>query len=348
VPRPKVEELPAQLKAGLAPIYLVSGDEHLVVQECCDQIRQAARGAGFDERELYHAEHNFDWNQLYQSGQSLSLFSSKKLIEIRLNGKLSDQGRKALVEYAGSPPPDTLLLIVSPWLDRSVQSAKWFKALEAASAYVQVWPVSGAQLPRWIKQRARRLDLQLSDSAVDILAARVEGNLLAAAQELEKLKLLSRDGTVDAELMAHAVADSARYDVYSLVDRALHGDARAAVKTLNGLKSEGTDVLPLLGLLTRELRILLQVTEGTQAGKPFASVAQQAGVWKQRQPLVQAALLRLKRPQLNVLLRKAGQVDRAVKGMHDSDPWEGLLDIVLNLAGVRPLDRATEAIALRS
>ncbi|MCW8195055.1 DNA polymerase III subunit delta [Proteobacteria bacterium 005FR1] len=348
MPRVKVDELPAKLNAGLAPIYLVAGDEHLVVQECCDQIRQAARQSGFEERELYHADNKFDWNQLYQSGQSLSLFSSRKIIEIRLNGKLSDQGRKALLEYADSPPPDTLLLIISPWLDNKAQSAKWFKTLEAASSFIQVWPVAGPQLPRWIKQRAKKLGLQLSDSAVDILAARVEGNLLAAAQEMEKLKLLSEDGSVDADLMAHAVADSARYDVFSLVDRALHGDARAAVKTLNGLKSEGTDVLPLLGILARELRILLQISEGLQAGKSFSSVARQAGVWNTRQQLVQNALQRLKRPQLNLLLRKAGQVDRAAKGMHDSDPWEGCLEIVLNLSGVTPLSRATELVALRS
>lgn len=343
-----VDQLSADLKNGLAAIYLVSGDEHLIVQECCDKIRRAARQAGYEERELYHAEHNFDWNQLHHSGQSLSLFSSSKIIEIRLNGKLSDKGRKALVEYAQSPPGDTLLLIVAPKFERNVQSAKWFKAVESASRFVQVWPVAGAQLLRWIKQRAKDLDLQLSDSAVDILASRAEGNLLAASQELEKLRLLSDDGKVGADLMAHAVADSARYDVYSLVDKALHGDARSAVKTLNGLKSEGSDVLAVLWALARELRSLVQISDALQAGKPFASVARQAGVWDKRQPLVRNALNRLKKPQLYLLLRKAGQVDRAAKGMHHSDPWEGCLEIILNLAGVSPLSRTTEGVALRT
>jgi DNA polymerase III subunit delta len=348
MPKLRAEQLAANLEAGLAPIYLISGDEHLVVQECCDQIRRAARQAGYEERDLYHADYNFDWHQLYHAGQSLSLFSNRKIIEVRLSGKLSDKGRKALVDYAEAPPDDTLLLLVAPKFERNVQNAKWFKTLEAASRFVQVWPVAGPQLPRWIQQRAKQLGLQLSEDALDILTSRVEGNLLAAAQELEKLKLLSDDGHIEADLMAHAVADSARYDVYSLVDKALHGDARGAVKTLNGLRSEGTDVLAILWALTRELHSLLQISEALQAGKSFGSVARQAGVWDKRQPLVQNALHRLKKPQLFLLLRKAGQVDRAVKGMHDSDPWEGCLEIVLNLAGVSPLSKATEAVALRS
>lgn len=344
----RVEQLAADLEARLAPIYLISGDEHLIVQECCDQVRRAARLAGYEERELFHADHNFDWDQLHHSGQSLSLFSSTKIIEVRLSGKLSDKGRKALVEYAQSPPDDTLLLMVAPKFERKVQSSKWFKTLETAARFVQVWPVAAAQLPRWIKQRAKQLELQLSDGAVDILASRTEGNLLAMSQELQKLKLLSDDGRVDAELMTHAVADSARYDVYGLVDRALHGNAREAVKTLNGLRSEGTDVLPVLWALSRELRSLLQISEGLQAGLAFATVARQSGVWDKRQPLVKNALNRLKRPQLFLLLRKAGQVDRAAKGMHASDPWEGCLEIVLNMAGVSPLSKASEGVALRS
>lgn len=344
----RAEQLTTDLESGLAAIYLISGDEHLVVQECCDQVRRAARAAGYEERELFHADHNFDWDQLYNSGQSLSLFSSSKIIEVRLSGKISDKGRKALVEYAQNPPSDTVLLIVAPKFERNVQSSKWFKALLSAARFVQVWPVAAAQLPRWIKQRAKQLGLQVNDAAVEILASRTEGNLLAMSQELEKLKLLSEDGRVDAELMTHAVADSARYDVYGLVDRALHGDAREAVKTLNGLKSEGTDVLQVLWALARELRGLLQITEGLQAGLAFATVARQAGIWDKRQPLVKNALNRLKRPQLFLLLRKAGQVDKAAKGMHASDPWEGCLEIVLNMAGVSPLSRVSEGVALRS
>lgn len=343
-----IEQLANDLKKGIAPIYLVSGDETLLVQECCDQIRSAAADAGYSDRELYHADHSFDWNQLHHAGQSLSLFSSKKIIELRLSGKLSDAGRKALVEYAGSPPADTVLLVVAPKFERNVQMAKWFKAVESASRYVQIWPINAQQLPRWITQRAAALGLQLESDAVDILASRVEGNLLAAAQELEKLRLLvDGHGRVNAELMAQAAADSARYDVFGLVDRALQGDAPGAVRMLQGLKAEGTEVLPVLWALSREVRTLLQVREAIEAGKSFTAVARQAGVWEKRQGLVKAALSRLDQKRLFMLLRKAALADRAAKGMSDSDPWAVCLDLTLNLAGATALDSRSERLALR-
>lgn len=342
------EQLAADLKKGLAPIYLISGDETLLVQECCDSIRQAAAEAGFQDRELYHADRGFDWNQLHHASQSLSLFSSRKIIELRLSGKLDDSGRKALLEYAESPATDTLLLIVAPKFERTAQSAKWFKALEAASRHIQIWPISPHQLPGWIMQRARNLGLRLEKDAVDVLASRVEGNLLAAAQELEKLRLLY-DGqqSVNAELMAQAVADSARYDVFGLVDKALLGDAPAAVKMLQGLKAEGTDVLPVLWALSREARTLLQMREALDAGKSFTAAARQAGVWEKRQGLIKGALARLSQPGLLSLLRKAALVDRAAKGMSDSDPWAICLDLTLSLAGTRALDRYSETLLLR-
>lgn len=342
------EQLAADLSKGLAPIYLVSGDEILLVQESCDRIRHAASEAGYQDRELYHADHSFDWNQLHHASQSLSLFASRKLIELRISGKLNDAGRKALVEYAEAPPSDIVLLIVAPRFERSTQSAKWFKTLEGASRHVQIWPISRQQLPGWINQRARSLGLQLDKDAVDILVERVEGNLLAAAQELEKLRLLyDGQGSINAELMAHAVSDSARYDIFGLVDRALQGDAAGAVKMLQGLKAEGTDVLPILGLLSREIRNLLQIAVALEEGKAFAAVARQAGVWDKRQGLVKAGLARLSPARLSLMLRKAALVDRATKGMGDGDPWDICLDLVLNLAGVAALNQRTEGIALR-
>lgn len=342
------EQLAADLSRGLAPIYLVSGDEILLVQESCDRIRQAAAEAGYQDRELYHADHSFDWNQLHHASQSLSLFSSRKLIELRLSGKLNDAGRKAIVEYAEAPPADMVLLLVAPRFERSTQSAKWFKTLEAASRHVQVWPISRQQLPGWVSQRARSLGLQLDKDAVDVLVERVEGNLLAAAQELEKLRLLyDGQGIINAELMAQAVSDSARYDIFGLLDRALGGDAPGAVKMLQGLRAEGTDVLPLLGALSREIRNLLHIALAMEEGKSFTALARQVGIWDKRQGLVKAGLNRLDPARLSLMLRKAALVDRAAKGMNDSDPWDICLDLVLNLAGVVPLNKRTESIALR-
>jgi len=342
------EQLGEQLQKGLAPIYLVSGDEPLLVQEACDQIRAAARAGGYAERELYHADASFDWGQLLSASNSLSLFSDKKILEVRLpSGKPGDKGSKALQEIAQSPSPDNLLLVVTGKLDRNVQKSKWLKALEAAGAHIQVWPINAAQLPRWIGQRLKAAGLRADSAAIDLLASRVEGNLLAAAQEGEKLKLLTPDSLVSTELMASVVADSARYDVFGLVDKALHGDARSAVKSLQGLRTEGTEPITLLWALARDIRALVQIAQGMNQGLPFDRAAQAAGVWSKRQPLMQSALRRLKPAQLQQLLRKANGVDKAIKGMRRANPWDELMDLTLNLAGVQSLTTANERLALK-
>lgn len=342
------EQLGAALSKGLAPIYLVSGDEPLLVQEACDTIRRAARSAGFSERELYHCDANFDWGQVLTAANSLSLFSEQKIIELRLTtGKPGDKGGKVLQEYAQSPAPDNLLLIVANKLDGASQKSKWFKAIDDAGTHVQVWPITAAQLPRWIGQRLQQAGLRADSSAIDLLASRIEGNLLAAAQEIEKLKLLAPDNIVSYELMASAVADSARYDVFGLVDKALHGDARAAVRTLHGLKTEGTEPINILWALTRDIRSLVQISLLVTQGKSFELAARQAGIWDKRQPLIQTALRRLKPAHLQQLLRKANGIDKAIKGMRNAEPWDELLDLILNIAGVQSLAPINDRLSLK-
>lgn len=341
------EQLAGTLSKGLSPIYLVSGDEQLLVQEACDTIRQAARKAEFSERELFHTDPGFDWGQILSAANSLSLFAERKLIELRItNGKPGDKGSKALVEYTQNPGEDNLLLIITPKLDGAQQRAKWFKAIEKAGVFVQIWPITPQQLPRWIGQRLQQAGLKADSQATDILASRVEGNLLAAAQEIEKLKLLCSDGFVSADLMASAVADSARYDVFGLVDKALHGDARGAVKTLNGLKGEGTDATVVLWALAREIRTLAQMAHSTSQGQNFDWAAKQAGVWDKRKPLMQSTLRRFRLPQLQQLLRKANAIDKAIKGMRRADPWDELMDLTLNLAGTFSLSPPVQKLAL--
>ncbi len=342
------EQLSAALGKKLAPVYLVSGDEPLLVQETCDEIRRAARRAGFDERELYHGEPGFDWERLLAAANSLSLFADRKLIELRIaSGKPGEKGAKALLQYSQAASEDTLLLVVTPKLDGSAQRSKWFKALEYAGVVVQIWPVTPQQLPRWIGQRLQAAGLKADSQAIDILASRVEGNLLAASQEIEKLKLLATEkGFVTAEIMANAVADSARYDVFGLVDKALHGDARAAVKNLLGLKGEGTDATVVLWALAREIRTLSQIAHATAQGQNFDTAARQAGVWDKRKALVKNAVRRLKQPQLQLLLRKANMIDKAIKGMHSASPWDELMDLTLNLAGTFSLNPRVQKLAL--
>ncbi|AMX01965.1 DNA polymerase III subunit delta [Microbulbifer thermotolerans] len=327
-------QLQQSLSKGLMPIYVVTGDEPLIVQECCDSIRAAARNGGFSERELLHAEHSFDWGQLLSSAGSMSLFAEKKIIELRLpGGKPGDKGSKALQEFAALAGNDLLLLLVLPRLDRSQLNSKWIKALEQNGVLIQVWPVEAAEMPRWIHQRLRAAGLDAEPEAIQILADRVEGNLLAASQEIEKLKLLGSDKLITADLMRDAVASSARYDVFNLIDRALAGDAEGAVKTLQGLRAEGVEAPVVLWALAREIRSLLEIGEKLDRGQPIARLVR----IPKRQPLVQSALARLTPARLESLLLRARAVDTAIKGGRDQDPWIGLLELALNLSGKRSI-----------
>lgn len=343
--RLRPDQLDGALRRQLAPVYLVCGEEPLLLQEAGDSIRQAARKAGFSEHERYHGDAGFDWDILLTSANSLSLFADRKLIEVRIDsGKTGDKGAKALAALCDNPSPDTLLLILLP--GKPDQRTKWFKQIDSIGAVVQVWPISGPQLPHWIEQRLAAAGLHAERPAVELLAARVEGNLLAAVQEIEKLKLLAEGPTISLETVTAAVSDSARYDVFGLIDKALSGNARAAIKTLQGLRGEGAETTVILWALARDIRTLCQLAQATHQGHNFDTACKHAGVWDKRKPLVQQALRRLHLNQLQLLLRKANAVDKAIKGMRDADPWDELLDLTLNLSGVFSLSAPVQKLAL--
>lgn len=325
-------QLTQNLQRGLAPIYVVTGDEPLLVQECCDSIRAAASQQGYSERELLHGERNFDWEQLTAAAGNLSLFANKKIIELRLpGGKPGDKGSRALQKFVSMGNRENLLLLVLPRLERAQLNSKWATALERAGVLIQVWPVDAAEMPRWIQQRLQSAGLDSEPEAIQILAERVEGNLLAARQEIEKLKLWSDGAPISAETMRQTVFNAARYDVFDLIDKALAGNATAAVRALQGLRSEGIEAPVVLWALAREIRKLLEIQPQLAGGQ---SIARLVPVQK-RQPLLQAACGRLQRRQLESLLLRARRVDSAIKGDKTSDPWAGLLELTLNLAGVR-------------
>lgn len=347
--RLRPEQLTTELKKSLAPVYLVTGDEPLIVQEACDSIRSAARAQGFSERELHHTDAGFSWDELYNSASALSLFADRKIIEIRIhNGKPGDAGGKAITDYCANTSEDILLLLVSPKIDSRSQSSKWFKAIESTGVTVQVWPIGPQQMPRWVDQRLKSRGMNADSEAIDILCAKTEGNLLAAVQEIEKLKLMTDSNFVDAQLMTSAVMDSARYDIFGLVDKAIYGDSRAAAESLQGLRGEGTEPLSVLWALTREIRALCSIKEGMEAGESFEAAARRNGVWEKRKPLFKAALHRLKVRQLQDLLRKAALADRATKGAAAGDPWNILLDMTLGLAGVQVLSSRAARLETRS
>ena len=328
------EQLGRHLSSGLRPIYWISGDEPLLVQEAADAIRNAARQQGFSEREVHHTNAQFQWPQILQSANSMSLFAEKKLIEVRVHAiKIGDAGSKVLQEYCSRPNDDTLLLLISPKLDRPTQNTAWYKQVDQQGVVVTVWPIKEQQLPRWIEHRVKQAGLKADSAALDILTHKIEGNLLAAIQEIEKLKLLAYDGIIDAQMMASAVMDSARYDVFGLMDKTLSGNARTAVACLNGLKSEGTEPIVVLWAFSREIRTLLALKRAHAQGQSIDSQARNHGIFPQRLPLIKAALARLNTPQLEHLLKLCAVVDRCVKGMDKQNPWDTLLDILLGLTG---------------
>ncbi|GLS25550.1 DNA polymerase III subunit delta [Marinibactrum halimedae] len=344
------EQLAQACKRGLAPVYVISGDEPLLVQEACDTIRTEARAQGFSERELYHSDTGIDWEGLMMSANSLSLFAERKIIEIRLhNGKPKDEGAKALTTLANSGNPDTLLLILTPKLEANTKKTKWFKALDSVGTTVAVWPINAEQLPSWIDRRLRQAGLKADSQAIDVLANRVEGNLLAASQEIEKLKLLVGDSKlVTAELMLNAVGDSARFDVFNLVDKALMGDGPASTRTLQGLRGEGVDATIVLWALAREIRTLHSVQESVNNGIAFDRACQANRIWDIRKGLIRMALPRLPLPILQQLLRKAHTVDKAIKGIRRADPWPELMDLCLDFAGTKCLHPKIDKLLSRS
>jgi DNA polymerase-3 subunit delta len=334
----KVEQLSAHLDRQLAPVYVVSGDEPLQAAEACDAIRAAARKRGCDERLVFNVEPGFEWNALLQARDSLSLFAERRLVELRLpTGKPGEAGGKVLQEYAARPAADDVLLVICGKLDRDAQRGKWYGALEQAGAAVQVWPPTAAQLPAWIERRMRSRGLKPDTEAVALLAERVEGNLLACAQEIEKLLLLHGPGTVDGAAVAAAVADSARYSVYDLADRAVAGDAAAVSRILRGLQSEGEEPTLVLWALAREVRALAGMAEEIRRGAAPEQVLARRGVWESRKAPVRGALKRHSVPGLQRLLCRAARADRSIKGLAQGNVWDELLQVALGLSGVAVL-----------
>ncbi len=342
----RIDQLGAQLKKQLAPVYIVSGDEPLQVAQCCDQIRKHAREAEFSERHVYHVESGFDWGDFLSTANSLSLFAQKQILELRMpNGKPGDTGSKALLEYIGHPSPDNLLLIVTDRLDNSLKKSKWFKALEQSGVFIQIWPIESVQLPQWLGQRLRSDGYRATPEALSLIAERVEGNLLAASQELEKLKLLSKDKAVDEATVRKAVSDSARYDVFQLLDTALEGNIKQCVRILSILRGEGIEPPIILWALAREIRLLShlsrQISRGLSTDIAIDQSAKVLGfapfMLKRRKSLLDKAIRRSSERSLRQMLLSTGRIDRCIKGLDKGNVWDELLTLTLHLAGIPPI-----------
>lgn len=331
----KPEQIPAQLARGLAPAYLLAGEEPLLLQEAADAIRARARASGFSEREVLHVEAHFDWDLLQQSGENLSLFASRRILEVRLGDKSPGvEGSKALKDWLASPTPDTLLIVHAGKLDGSSRNSAWFAAFEKHGVAVYAWPVKLDQLPRWIENRLAAAGLQGDAEAVELLAARTEGNLLACAQEIDKLALLCPDGRVTRARVREATADSANFDNFDLVEKALSGQQAATLQVVERLREEGVDVIPLVAALAYALRVLYKAGVQMKAGQSAERALDSLGLRGPRQTLYRQALRRLPPGEVLDFIRDAGFVDRAAKGAAAAEDWPELLKLAARLSGV--------------
>lgn len=328
------EKLPADLdRRGVAPAYLVFGDEPLQVMESVDAIRAAARAAGVGERLVFEVAAGFDWQQLIAGANELSLFAERRLIEIRLGGRKPDKAGAAVLEdLLSRDDTEDVVLVSAEKIDRNAQKAKWFKACDRAGVVVQARQVVARQLDRWIQERARRYKFTLTAAAAELIAVRAEGNLLAAAQEIDKLALLVDGGEVDADMVLGATIDSARFDVFSLVDVTLAGDAAKAVRMLRGLREEGTEAVVIGWAVNRELRTLLNIAAAVASGQAVAAVLNDHNVWSSRAGIVRRALDRSPLPRLRRLFEASIRLDRIIKGAAPGNPWDELELLCLGLA----------------
>ena len=342
--RLKPDQLAGHCAKTFLPVYLVSGDEPLQVQEAADTLRAAAKQHGFVERQIMEAARGFDWNLLAQEADSLSLFAERKLIDLRMSPKPGDAGAKALSAYCSRLPEDTALLITCGKLDRSAARSKWVQALEGAGALVQVWPVEVQNLGDWVQRRMRARGLQPTREAAALLADRVEGNLLAAAQEIDKLVLLHGEGRIAPEAVAAAVSDSSRYDVFGLVDAALAGDAPRVARMFAGLRAEGVAPALLSWAVGREVRSLAGMAADVHGGQGIEAVLTRHKVWDRRKALLRAALKRHSPTTWHTLVLASGRCERLAKGAAVGNPWDELLHLALRMSGVDLVTRPARAL----
>ena len=335
--RLRLDQLAEHLQRNkLASVYYLSGDEPLQMLEAADLIRQAARKAGCEERSVLEVARGFDWNQLAQASANLSLFASRRIVELRMGShKPGKEGAKALVEYVSEAASEDILLISSNKIDKRTQQGRWFKALDAAGATLQIWPVEPGRLADWVTQRLRAHGKKIEPDAASLIADRVEGNLLAAKQEIEKLVLLVDEDVIDSKMVMDAVTDSSRYEVFDLVASCMAGDKERLARMLQGLKGEGAEAIGLFSAMMWEFRRICSMSTELASGLPLERVLANNYVWQQRKFATTSILKRYSDGQLYSLLRQAQVVDKVMIGAIKANAWDVLENFLFRISGVR-------------
>ncbi len=328
------DQLPPHLERNLRPVYLISGDEILLVQEAADAIRAAALKGGFAERLSFTVDAGFDWQSFKAATQNGSLFSDKQCLELRmLSPKLNESGKKILSDYLERLPADKLLLITTSKLDAAAQKTAWVKAIEKQGVVVPIWPLQSTQIAPFLLRRLQKVGLKADRQGIELLVARTQGNLLAAAQEIEKLSLLYSAGILTAAQIEEASADNARFNVFDLADHVLQGNAPLIVRILSGLRAEGVEATLILWALVRELRQLMPLAQARSAGKSLEQVVAGQQVWEKRKPWVKRTLAQHSSATLRQCLQRAARIDAVIKGGVAGAVWDELADLSLAMAG---------------
>jgi len=327
------EELPSHLASGLKPLYVIYGDALLLATEAADNIRKAARDAGYSERETFIVEQHFKWDELRNSVNSLSLFADRKVIDLRIpSGKPGIEGGKSLQDYAENMGNDVLTLISLPKLDWSTQKSQWFSKLESRGVMVTADDIPRSALPRWIAGRLKRQDQSADESTLEFIADRCEGNLLAAFQEIQKLALLFPAGKLSFEQVRDVVLDVARYDIFKLSEAMLGGNSSRFTRILDGLRAEGTATVLVLWALCEDIRTLGKVLQSARRGISIGSAMSELRVRREKQVLIENAARRLKLNQIERIIQQAALLDKMIKGLRQGDVWDELLQIGLRFS----------------
>ena len=341
------DRLESLLERGTAPIYLVHGDEPLQAGEVTDRLRRHARESGCEEREVVVAETDDDWARLAEAGASLSLFAARRLVELRLpTGKPGRAGGAALVAWAERPPEDVLLLIRAGRLDRGATTSAWFKAVDKVGVTVAVSPIDASVLPRWLQARLARHGLQATPEALALVCERVEGNLLAASQEIERMGLLYEPGVLEPEMVLDAVADSARYAISDLAPAALRGESARALKILRGLAATNEAPTLVLWALNQEIRGGARAAETHERGADLETALKNAGVWASRQADLKLAIGRHPTRAWLAFLVEIARIDRMIKGREEGDVWNAFEALCAAIADTGHSSVPTRAPAL--
>ncbi len=321
----------------LKPVYLIAGDEHLLVVEAGDAVRKRAREVGYSERDVLDVERSYDWNEFARSCASLSLFASRKFIDLRLpNGRPEKDGSAAIIDFCAKPPPDTVLLITAMTWSKQHET-KWVEAVQDAGVFCPAWPLKLPETVQWVTARAARAGLKLAADAVEALVARVEGNLLAAAQEIDKLVLLSSSSgsqVLGAAELESLVEDSARFDVFKLADAMLQGDAARALRIAAALRAEGDQVPGLVPWLSGQLAVVLRIATAVEAGASAdQALRSERGIWPARHPIYKSALKRGRAAFWEARMADLARVEKAGKGrLRGVDPWVELERALASIA----------------